>query len=514
MESIGFADRVREICAPSYADARLGGRPGIDPAVYFKMLMVGFFEDLPSERAIAWRCGDGISVRKFLGYSLTEATPDHSSLSVIRDRLSEAQFRSCSEVVLRGLLAHGLLDAQRLGIDSSVIEANAALRSLRHRDSKKQYWEYVRDLAAEAGVDPNDVAAVRRFDRKREGRRTSNKEWVNPHDPDAKVGQTKDGATDMVYHPEHVIDLDSGAAVSVEVRLGDTRDTQDLNQRLSLVQVMLQQLSGDKSAQVVETAVEITAGTAVEVVPNVPEEIVVAEEISVAETVVVTEKIKVAKKKSAPNKSSKKKEGSVADSVVEAVAVQGAEAVSAPSTGAAWKVDVAADKGYFALEEIAALQAQGVRTVIADPHRDRRRKDLKPEERAVLERAHDATQSEDGKALLKKRGQHVERSFCHILDHGGMRRATLRGQSNLTKRLIAAALSFNLSLLLRVKRGCGTLKQWLASSKKDRQAWAALKNALRSRRVTQIRRLTFLKTVFTAQLNQFWILPSRTLQFG
>lgn len=470
--------------------------------------MVGFFEDLPSERSIAWRCADGISVRKFLGYSLTEATPDHSSLSVIRERLSEEQFRACSEVVLRGLLAQGLLDAQRLGIDSSVIEANAALRSLRRRDTKEQYWEYVRGLAAESGVDPNDAAAVRRFDRKREGRRTSNKEWENPHDPEAKVGQTKDGATDMVYHPEHVIDLDSGAAVHVEVRLGDAHDTKNLSQRLSLVQAMLQQLSGDKNAQVVETVVSLTAQTAVEIAQFVPAASVVAEVISVAET--VAEKIKDVKKAPAASKARKK----AAVAVVEAVEVKADETVSVPSTRADWTVEVAADKGYFALAEIAALQAQGVRTVIADPHRDKRKKALKPEERAVLERAHDATQSEDGKALLKKRGQHVERSFCHILDHGGMRRATLRGRINLTKRLIAAALTYNLSLLLRVQRGCGTLKQLLAKSKKAQQALAALISALKTRQETQIRHLTLLKTAFAVQFAQVCFFRSRCQTVG
>jgi transposase len=119
---------VREICQPAYAEAARGGRPGIDPAVYFKMLMVGFFENLPSERSIASRCADSLSLRAFLGYQLDQDTPDHSSLSVIRSRLGEQIYQSALELVLKGLRDHGLLKGRHLGIDSSVIEANASLR--------------------------------------------------------------------------------------------------------------------------------------------------------------------------------------------------------------------------------------------------------------------------------------------------------------------------------------------------------------------------------------------------
>src|SRR4030095_9478717 len=118
----------------------------------------------------------------------------------------------------RALRRHGLLKGRKLGIDSSVIEANASLRALQHRNTEENYWDYVRKLAAENGIDPQDAKAVRRFDKKRSGRKTSNEEWVNPHDPEAKVGKTKDGATDMTYRPEHVTDLESGAIISTQVR--------------------------------------------------------------------------------------------------------------------------------------------------------------------------------------------------------------------------------------------------------------------------------------------------------
>jgi transposase len=378
LAKMDFAQQIWAICKPAYADASRGGRPGIDPVVYMKMLMVGFFENLPSERAIAARCADSLSIRGFLGYPLTEDTPDHSSLSVIRQRLSREQFDAMHAVLLRALRGHGLLKGRHLGIDSSVIEANASLRALQHRNSEQSYWDYVKTLAKAAGVDPEDAKAVRRFDKKRAGRKTSNQEWVNPHDPEAKVGRTKNGATDMIYKPEHVTDLESGAIVDVEVRPGD---------------------AGDNDEQMAERVLA-AVGVLAEVAPE--------------------------------------------------------------DNGAKLGATIVADEGYFALAQIASLQSYGVRTVIADPLAGRRRKDGSVEDRRALRKAARSTTSASGKAWLRKRGEHLERSFAHVLDHGGLRRATLKGCENLTKRHYAAALSFNLSLLLRHIFGVGTAKQWLA----------------------------------------------------
>jgi transposase len=380
LDAIGFTEGVRELCLPAYADASRGGRPGIDPAVYFKMLMIGFFENLPSERAIASRCADSLSLRAFLGYGLEEATPDHSSLSVIRTRLGTAIFQAALELVLRGLREHGLLKGRHLGIDSSVMEANASLRELVHRNTEEHYWEYVKRLAAEAGVDPDDTKAVRRFDKKREGRKTSNKEWFNPHDPDAKVGVTKHGACDMIYKPEHVTDLESGAIVAAEVRCGDAGDTRDLAARV------------------------LAAGETLARVCDDPKQTKVLSSLT-------------------------------------------------------------ADEGYFAVEEVCGLQAERVRVVVGDPHAAKRKAAKQDGAvRAVLTKARRAVKSKSGKALLRKRGEYLERSFCHVLDHGGLRRATLRGCENLTKRHLGCALAFNLSLLMRHLTDHGTPKQWLAAA--------------------------------------------------
>jgi transposase len=392
LHDIGFSERVRAICRPAYAEDEAGGRPGIDPAVYFKMLMIGFFENLPSERAIASRCADSLSLRDFLGYDLTESTPDHSSLSVIRRRLGPEMYQAAFEVVLCGLRANGLLKGKDLGVDSSVIEANASLRELQHRNTEEAYWDYVKRLAADAGINPEDTKAVRRFDKKREGRKTSNKDWVNPHDPEAKVGMTKDGACDMIYKPEHISDLESGAIVRAEVRLGNEGDSEGLGVRVMEACQTLARVCDDPEHQ--KTGQSLTS-----------------------------------------------------------------------------------DEGYFSVEGVCLLQGEGLRTVMGDPHASRRRKDEPCQEtRQVLRKARRAVESQSGKALLRKRGEHLERGFAHLLDHGGMRRATLRGKENLTKRHVAAALTYNLSLLMRKLFGHGTPKQWLAAA--FLRLWESLKELL------------------------------------
>jgi len=376
LEEMGFDKEVWELCAPAYADASRGGRPGIDPVVYFKMLMIGFFEGIESERQIAARCEDSLSLRGFLGYALDEATPDHTSMSVIRQRLGSECFERVFALVVAALHRHGLLKGRHLGIDSSVIEANASLRSLSERNTEEAYWDYVQRLAREEGLETNDGAALRNFDRRRAGKKLSNEQWQNPHDPDAKIGRTKDGATDMVYLPEHTVDLDTGAIVQAQVLAGDHRDSEELSERVIEAVVNVQEAQADPEA--------------------LPETL----------------------------------------------------------TG---------DKGYFSLLEIGRLQELRIKTVISDPHRGQRRIDkLSSPERHTLARAQRAVSSKYGRRLLRKRGQHIERSFAHVLDAGGMRRATLRGLENLNKRHQIAAACYNLSQLLRRLYGIGTPKQWAA----------------------------------------------------
>ncbi len=241
-----FGDAVRRLCSPYYdMDASKGGQPGIDPEVYFKMLMIGFFENLPAERAIAARCADSLAIRAFLHYELPERTPHHSSFTVIRQRLPLDVYGQVFDLILVALHEEKLFRGKHLAIDTSVLEANASLRSLTHRLTGEKYRQYVKRLAKAAGVDPSDPRAVSTFDRKRPGRTTSNDDWQNPHDPDAKVGPDKKGVTRMIYKPEHVVDLETGAIVDVDLKPGDEADAEGLTDRVQQVEESLNAALGE-----------------------------------------------------------------------------------------------------------------------------------------------------------------------------------------------------------------------------------------------------------------------------
>lgn len=245
LRACSFGDQARALASPFYErDASKGGQPGIDPEVYVKMTLVGFFENLRSGRAIAARCADSLAIREFLHYELTESTPHHSSLSVIRQRLPLEVHDALFDIVLGAMQGAKLVKGKRLAIDTSVMEANASLRSLHHRVTGEQYRKYVKRLAAEAGVDASNPRAVSTFDRKRKGRTTSNADWHNPHDPDAKVGPDKKGATRMLYKPEHVVDMDTGAIVHVELNLGDERDADGMAARLHEAEARVNDVAG------------------------------------------------------------------------------------------------------------------------------------------------------------------------------------------------------------------------------------------------------------------------------
>ena len=217
----GFDGYVEDLCEPFY---KRGGRPSIPPGVYFRMLLLGYFEGLDSERGIAWRCADSMGLHIFLGYNVTDATPDHSSLSVIRRRLSLQVHQDVFCWVLKVLNKHGMIKGKTVGIDATTLEANAAMRSLVRRDTGQGYEEYVKDLARAAGdIEPSrsDMAKV---DRKRP-RKGSNKEWYNPHDKDARIAKMKDGRTHLAHKEEHAVDMDTGAIVGVTLQGADQGDT-------------------------------------------------------------------------------------------------------------------------------------------------------------------------------------------------------------------------------------------------------------------------------------------------
>jgi len=218
----GFDEHVDQLVAPYYADH---GRPSIPVGNYFRMVFIGYFENLGSQRAIAWRVADSLSLRRFLALDLTDDTPDHSSMTVIRQRLPMEIHQQVFQFVLTILAREGALKGKVLGLDATTVEANAALRELVRKDTGERYRAYVKRLAEEAGEPSKTFEEVTRFDRKRKGKKLSNDEWEHPHDPDARVGRDKHGATDMLYKLEKADDLETGAILSVTVATADLGDT-------------------------------------------------------------------------------------------------------------------------------------------------------------------------------------------------------------------------------------------------------------------------------------------------
>ncbi len=219
---------VRDLAADCYTS---GGRPSIDPEVFFRLHLAMFFEGIRSERQLMASVALNLAHRWYLGYALDEELPDHSSLTRIRQRLPLEVHEQMFALVLAIARKHKLLRGQTLLIDATTLEANAAMRSIVRRDTGESYMEYLRKLAAEAGIDPSDDNAVRRLDRKRK-KKASNEEWVNPHDPEAEVTKMKDGRTHFAYKAEQAVDLDTGAIVAVTTQGGATGDTESVQETL------------------------------------------------------------------------------------------------------------------------------------------------------------------------------------------------------------------------------------------------------------------------------------------
>lgn len=251
LDEAGFDPYVEGLCRDYYAGHI--GRPSLPPGVYFRMLLVGYFEGLDSQRGIAWRCADSRSLQDFLGYLPTEATPDHSSLSKVRQRLPLAVHEQVFAWVLRLADERGLLDAKTVGVDSSTLEANAALRGIRRRDTGDDYKAYLRKLAAEAGVkDPTDEE-LRRFDKKRKGKKVSNKDWQSPSDPDSRIAKMKDGTTHLAYKAEHVVDFGSNLVLAAAVYPADRADSDTLRESVLSAQVNLARAESERAIEEVVT---------------------------------------------------------------------------------------------------------------------------------------------------------------------------------------------------------------------------------------------------------------------
>ena len=215
LRGAGFDAYVEEECGRFYHLSL--GRPGLAPGVYFRCLLVGYFEGIHSERGIAWRAADSLSLREFLGLGVRQAPPDHSTISRTRRLIDVETHRAVFQWVLQRLAQQGLLKGKTLGVDSTTLEANAALRSIVRRDTGQTYEAYLTELAKASGIETPTREDLARIDRKRP-KKGSNDDWVHPDDPDAQITKMKDGSTHLAHKQEHAVDMETGAVVAVTVQ--------------------------------------------------------------------------------------------------------------------------------------------------------------------------------------------------------------------------------------------------------------------------------------------------------
>ncbi len=237
----GFDLFVETSCQPYYAPKM--GAPSVPPGRYFRMHMVGYFEGIASERGIAWRCSDSMSLRDFLRLENREKVPDHSWLSKTRGRLPHEVHETMFGWVLKLVAEHGLVKGKRIGVDASTMEANAALRTIVRRDDGRTYREMLRQMAKESGIDTPSADDLIRLDRARKGKKLSNEEWTSKTDPEAKIAKLKDGRTHLAYKPEHAVDLDTGIIVAAALHPADEGDTTTLEGTLTAAQKNLARVS-------------------------------------------------------------------------------------------------------------------------------------------------------------------------------------------------------------------------------------------------------------------------------
>ena len=401
LEETGFDPFVQELCAPFYCLET--GRPGVPPEVYFRMLMVGYFEGLDSERGIAWRSADSLALRAFLGYTLDKSTPDHSSLCRIRQRLPLELHREIFVWVLTVLATKGLLEGKTVGVDATTLEANAAMRSIVRRDTGASYDEFLEQLARASGVDTPTRDDLARLDRKRK-KTTSNKDWAHPHDADARIAKMKDGRTHLAHKAEHAVDMHSGVILATTLQGADLGDT---------------------------TTLTVTLAEAIE---NLDEVRAAADESSDDDS------------RDEPDADDSRDDSNDGDT--------GGSSASTMNSGGV--EEVVADKGYHSNDTCRDLKEAELRSYISEPDRGRRKWDGKPDEQAAVYANRRRVKGDRGKALMADRGELIERGFAHCFETGAMRRTHLRGHPNILKRLLIHVAGFNLGQLLRRVLGVGT----------------------------------------------------------
>jgi len=367
----GFDAFAEAECAKYYAEKM--GRPSIPPGVYFRMLFIGYFEGIDSERGIAWRVADSMALRKFLGYRLDESTPDHSSVSRTRRRMSVETHDKVFSWILTVLAKEGLLKGKTLGVDATTLEANAAMRSIIRRDTGEGYEAFLTRLAKASGIETPTREDLAKLDRKRP-KKGSNKEWEHPNDPDAAITKMKDTRTHLAHKAEHAVDMDTQAVLAVTLPGADEGDPDTLPWTLMEAEKQLAAVSEDADA--------------------------------------------------------------------------GKHLHEKPLS------EVVTDKGYHSNDSLTGLE--GIRTYISEPKRGRRNWKGKPDARDAVYANRRRIRGKRGKALLRKRGEYLERRFAHAYETGGLRRVRLRHRSNILKRLLIHIGGLNLGLVMRKIFGRGT----------------------------------------------------------
>jgi transposase len=244
-----FDAKVERLCQKFYKKS-VYGRPSMVPGVYFRSLLIGYFEGLDSERGIAWRTADSLSLRKFLGYALDEATPDHSTISRTRRLYWLETHKAIFRWVLKILDEAGLVSGRTVSIDATTLEANAALKNIVRRDNGQSYNDYLKELAKAAGIENPTREQLARLDRKRK-KKGSNQEWMSPSDPDARITKMKDGRTHLAHKAEHAVDLTSGALLAVTLQPANEGDTSTIHKTLEEAQAVAREINEQGVEEVV-----------------------------------------------------------------------------------------------------------------------------------------------------------------------------------------------------------------------------------------------------------------------
>jgi hypothetical protein len=394
-----FDKVVEALCASSFDAGTAGGRLSVAPGVYFRMLLIGYFEGIESERGLEWRCSDSLSLRCFLGLLADERVPDHSTLSRTRMRLPSSVYEAVFALVLGIVEKHGLLRGRVAGVDSTYLRADASMKTIVRRDTGDSYVEYLKKLCVEQGIENPTVEDAQRMDRKRTGKKTSNEDWVSATDDEARICRLKDGRTRLAYKAEHVVDMETGVVIAAELLPADAADTATLSPSLEVARANID------AARDVQDESEHDDDDHDDSPPRAPD---------VVSTVRET-------------------------------------------------IEVVADKGYHKAESLLELARSQYRTYIPAPRVNGERHwgdkgGLLAREAFYSNRAR--CQRAKGKRHLRTRGELIERSFAHVCETGGHRRVRLRGQENVRKRYLVQVAAFNLGVIMRSLVGVGTPREW------------------------------------------------------